>query len=57
MEEAELLELPRTRFLDHVCIRHGHHHTKVRSAAGSIGCGGVERTLRLRRGRNLREAA
>ena len=47
MEEAELLELPRPGHLDHVGVGHRDHDTKVRSAVGSIGCGGGERTLRL----------
>lgn len=57
MEEAELLELPRPGILDHVGVGHGDHDTKVRSVAGPGGCGRVERTLRLRADRNLRETA
>ena len=56
VKEPELIELLRTGHVDHIRLRHGDHDTKVRSATGAIGCGGVERMLRLRTGRNPREA-
>ncbi len=57
VQEAELIELLRPGNLDHICVGHGDHDTKVRSAAGRIGCGGVERTLRLGTDGNIVGAA
>ena len=56
MQEPELLELLGSGALDQFGIRHGHHDTKVRADMGRVGCGAVQRTLRIGVDRNLRPA-
>ena len=57
MQEPELLELLGSGHRDQFRIRHGDHDTKVRADAGRVGCGEVQRTLRIGVDRNLRTAA
>jgi hypothetical protein len=57
MQEAELLQLLRPGHRNHVRAGHPHHDTKVRSVVGSIGCGEVERPLRLGDAFRLRAVA
>ena len=57
MQEAELLQLLRPGNRDQFGVGHGHHDTKVRSDMGRIGCGRVQRTLRIGVDRNLQAAA
>ena len=54
MQEPELFELLGSGALDQFGIRHGHHDTKVRADTGRVGCGAVQRTLRIGVDRNLR---
>lgn len=53
MQEPELLKLLGSGALDQFGIRHGHHDTKVRADMGRVGCGEVQRTLRIGVDRNL----